>query len=184
MRIIDAQNRGIVASRSDVHERVQQPGDVVIVYRSRARLLVLGCPCGCGDALTINLDVRAGPAWRVYNTEGPLTVFPSVWRDSGCGSHFIVWRGRILLFGGKQDMPKDDDQEPLGWFGGAILPAEHVLAAMPLHDFVSVADLADRVSALPWEVLATCRHLKARGLAIEGGGARRGSFRRLDHTGV
>ncbi len=184
MRIIDVRSLGNVASRSDVRERVLQAGDIFIVVRGRPRLLVLGCPCGCGDALTINLDARAGPAWRVYDTEGLLTVFPSVWRDSGCGSHFIIWRGRILLIGGTRETPEEDDREPLSWFGGVILPAEQVLAAMPLHDFVSVADLADRVSALPWEVLSTCRDLEARGLAIEGRGARRGTFRRLGRTGI
>ncbi|WP_442869546.1 DUF6527 family protein [Bradyrhizobium sp. CCBAU 11386] len=24
------------------------------------------------------------------------TLYPSFWRDGGCGSHFIIWRGQLL----------------------------------------------------------------------------------------
>lgn len=58
----------------------------------------MACPDGCGSILTVNLDPRAGKAWRLYD-RGNKTLFPSVWRDSGCEAHFIVWRDRILWCG-------------------------------------------------------------------------------------
>jgi hypothetical protein len=57
---------------------------------------VLSCPCGCGDEISVNLDPRTGPAWRTYQTARGFTLFPSIWRESGCKSHFIIWEDRIL----------------------------------------------------------------------------------------
>src|SRR6267378_4236509 len=78
---------------------VSAPGDAVLIERGTPRWLLLACPCGCGAELPINLDRRAGKAWRVYkHGTTTLSVYPSVWRDTDCGSHFIIWRGNILLF--------------------------------------------------------------------------------------
>jgi hypothetical protein len=44
----------------------------------------------------VNLDPRAGPAWKLYDREDSLTLFPSVWRESGCEAHFILWRNRLI----------------------------------------------------------------------------------------
>jgi len=59
------------------------------------RNALLHCPCGCGDVLNINLDRRAGKAWRARVDAYGLSVTPSVWRSTGCGSHFVVWRSEI-----------------------------------------------------------------------------------------
>jgi len=67
----------------------------VIVYREVPRAALFHCPCGCGEVLTVNLDPRAGAAWRWKRDGEGLTLLPSVRRTSGCASHFIVWRGRL-----------------------------------------------------------------------------------------
>src|ERR1700722_8970214 len=95
---------GVVSSRGEASAYLKAPGDAVLVERGRPRLLLLSCPCGCGEHFPINLDPRAGPAWRLYrNRTGAITLYPSVWRESGCYSHYIIWRDRILLFGGAED---------------------------------------------------------------------------------
>ena len=58
-------------------------------------MLVIRCPCGCGDDLLLNLDLRAGSAWGFYRNRRGLTIYPSYWREDGCGSHFILWNDRI-----------------------------------------------------------------------------------------
>src|SRR5205814_291355 len=93
--------KAVVGSRADVAKQLQLPGDAVLIQRGQPRWLLLKCPCGCGDEIPVNLDKRAGKAWRLYgDAHAPVTLFPSVWRDTGCESHFIIWRGEILLFGG------------------------------------------------------------------------------------
>jgi hypothetical protein len=54
------------------------------------------CPCGCGDVIELNLLKQARPCWSVReHSDGTLTLAPSVWRQKGCRSHFILRRGRI-----------------------------------------------------------------------------------------
>src|ERR1041385_2821383 len=83
--------RGNVERHDLATPLLQVPGDAVIVERGKPRLLILRCPCGCGDNLLINLDRRVGKAWHLYQRRKRLTLFPSYWRDDGCGSHFILW---------------------------------------------------------------------------------------------
>jgi Family of unknown function (DUF6527) len=88
--------RGTVASRREASVRLKVPGDAVLVVRGRPRLLIISCPCGCGEQFPINLDSRAGPAWRLYgDRRRGLSVYPSVWRESGCESHYVIWKNDV-----------------------------------------------------------------------------------------
>lgn len=82
--------------RDQAEASLSTPGDASMVFRSRPRSIVMACPDGCGETLVINLDSRADKAWRFDMRGEGLTLFPSVWREGGCESHFIVWRGHIL----------------------------------------------------------------------------------------
>ncbi len=55
------------------------------------------CPCGCGEIVWLNLIKAPGrPTWRVeQHGRKTFSIFPSVWRTTGCKSHFFVRRGRI-----------------------------------------------------------------------------------------
>jgi hypothetical protein len=55
------------------------------------------CPCGCGDVVWLNLIEAPGrPTWRVQqHARKTFSISPSVWRTTGCKSHFFVRRGRI-----------------------------------------------------------------------------------------
>ena len=176
MRPLPLMIRGIVPSRSSTAGMIRSAGDAVLVERERPRVLLLACPCGCGDELSINLDRRAGPAWRLYRTTGSFTLFPSVWRDVGCQSHFIIWRDRIYLFGSRTD---DDDDDTFDlWSADEEVGHDVVLNALSKVDFEDASAVADRLEAPPWEVLAMCRRLVREKLAVEGKGRERGHFRR------
>jgi Family of unknown function (DUF6527) len=164
--------RGSVINRSEASSLLKSPGDAVLVERGRPRLLMLACPCGCGEEFPVNLDPRAGPAWRLYqDRRNRLTVFPSVWREGGCNSHYIIWSDSIYLFG--------DDYDT---FGDSVPSDELSSLAMAVQDrlprggLVSFADLAEALNAIPWDVLTACRRLVKSGLAREGSGKQRGRF--------
>jgi hypothetical protein len=54
------------------------------------------CPCGCGDVIELNLMEQASPCWSVrQNTDGTITLMPSIWRSKGCRSHFLIRNSRI-----------------------------------------------------------------------------------------
>ena len=84
-----------VERRHEADALTARPGDAVLVHRGRARSLVMACPDGCGERLTVNLDPEAGPAWRAYQTPRGLTLYPSVWRESGCKTGAIRLGGEI-----------------------------------------------------------------------------------------
>jgi hypothetical protein len=54
------------------------------------------CPCGCSEALFLNLLREELPNWQWrVNTEGAVTLNPSVRRKIGCRSHFFLREGFI-----------------------------------------------------------------------------------------
>lgn len=92
--------KGVIQTRSEASGLLKSPGDAVLIERGKPRWLLISCPCGCGDEFPINLDPRAGPAWRLYqNQRTGLTLSPSVWRKSGCCSHYVIWHNQILMSG-------------------------------------------------------------------------------------
>lgn len=173
--IVELTLKAKVGVRADVADKLAEPGDAVLIQRGTPRWLMLKCPCGCGEELPINLDARAGKAWRIYfGKAGEISIYPSVWRDVGCGSHFIVWRDEIFLFGGTEDersfFRSQSELDAL---------AERVHAVWPNKGWASYVDIADRLEEVPWDVLDACRHLARRKILVEGRIEGRLLFKRL-----
>ena len=166
---------GTVSTRSEAAGMLAAAGDAVLIERGRPRLLLLSCPCGCGEEFPINLDPRAGPAWVLYGRSNALSLFPSVWRESGCRSHYVIWRGRILLF-----RRYDDDFDAVPETEGEFPSVDAVLAQLPLGTEVPFAEVAKTLNAIPWDILRICRQLVQKGLAYEAPGEHRGSFGRKE----
>jgi hypothetical protein len=62
-------------------------------YREQAAML---CPCGCRRILHMNLLPDERPCWKLTeHADGTASLFPSVWRQKDCGSHFWFRDGRI-----------------------------------------------------------------------------------------
>jgi hypothetical protein len=104
-----------------------------------------------------------------------MSLFPSVWRESGCESHFVIWRGKIFLFGEYDD---DGLAEPgaLETVGGVLLV--DAVREQLSDELVPFGDIAERLEVVPWDVLTVCRQLVRKGQAQEGRGKQRGNFSR------
>ncbi len=167
--------RRTVQSRGDASIYLKLPGDAVLIERGRPRWLLLSCPCGCGEEFPINLDSRAGPAWRIYlDKRTGVSLYPSVWRESGCESHYIIWRNKILLFRNYDDYFDDAPQtDTLSVLSGAVLDQ------LPRAGLIEYSEIAEALNEVPWDVLMVCRHLVRTRMAREGTGKQRGSFGRL-----
>ena len=164
-----------IGSRAGAADLLKAPGDAVLIQRGAPRWLLLLCPCGCGEEIPLNLDARAGKAWRLYREPiKGLTLFPSVWRDTGCQSHFVVWRDRILMFGIDQAL----NTSPSDSLDLTTL-SRRVLDAWPHGRLVPYVDVADALREIPWDVQAACRRLVKVGVLVEGRGVQRGWFRRV-----
>jgi hypothetical protein len=54
------------------------------------------CPCGCGSTIELMVLPEAKPRWSVrVDDDGRASLHPSVWKQTGCRSHFWVKNGRI-----------------------------------------------------------------------------------------
>jgi hypothetical protein len=88
----------VAERRSEALLLLKTAGDVVLIERGIPRSLLIVCPCGCGEICTINLDARVGWAWRIkQDPPGRLSLYPSVWRTSGCQSHYVIRDGEIVM---------------------------------------------------------------------------------------
>lgn len=164
-----------LTSRAGADQHLTTPGDAVLIARDTPRWLLLQCPCGCGEQIPVNVDKRAGKAWRLYRSaDKSITLFPSVWRDTGCQSHFVIWRNRILMFG----LDRVSGEAPVEDVDIGSL-ARRVFAAWPATGLVPYVDVADTVGEIPWDVQEACRALVKSKLLTEGVGRQRGMFRRV-----
>ncbi len=148
---------GEVERQFEAEGRLTESGDCVIVVRGVQRSLVIRCPEGCGDTLTVNLDPRSGKAWRLQKRDEQLTLYPSVWRQEACRAHFIVWRDTILWCDkGWYDIDIED---------AVVAAVDKVLteAAPRSVHYYRVAEVA---AIHPWEALWTCQLLQTGGRAV------------------
>lgn len=166
--------KAVVPSRAEAAGRLVGAGDAVLIKRGQPRWLILKCPCGCGNEIPVNLDSRAGKAWRLYDDRrSGVTLFPSVWLDTGCESHFIIWRNQILLFGGMNDDAWLAPMHP-----DVVALSKQVLNVWPATGWVSCVEVADQLGEIPWDVLDACRYLARHKLLVDGRGEQRNMFRR------
>lgn len=55
------------------------------------------CPCGCNETIQLNLLAGRRPKWSVSETPNyTVSLHPSVWRKSGCKSHFFFRNSEII----------------------------------------------------------------------------------------
>lgn len=158
MKVNKLQFCGVVERYSNGVELLKQPGDCVIVERGVPRSVLIRCPDGCGDTISVNLDRRSGPAWRKYERKGKITLYPSVWKQDGCRAHFIVWNDEILWCG------------PYGATRGELISEDwiaSVLASLPT-EAIDYRVLAERLDAVPWDVYWACEELVRRHQAANG----------------
>jgi hypothetical protein len=167
-RVEKIQFLGTFARRDEAAALLKNPGDTALVHRGVPRMLVMNCPCRCGDTLIVNLDSRAGPAWRLYRRGNGVSIFPSYWRDTRCESHFVLWKSHVHWC--------DWDDERL-WTSPSGIEGV-VLREMPEH-FINYEALADKLQEVPWDVLQACHALVRKGYAVMNLPRRKGEFRRI-----
>ncbi len=149
---------GTVENHATALSLVLQPGDVAIVKRGAYRSLIMHCPDGCGEVITINLDPRTTKAWRIYLNKKGLTLFPSVWRDTGCESHFVLWSN--VFYWMDSHYLSEGDPEEESRLDELVLPQ---LSPKTSSHYV---EIADSLGEIPWAVLNSCRRLATAGLLV------------------
>jgi hypothetical protein len=76
---------------SDFYRVVHQGIDYWALFR---------CPCTCGEVISLPLQSSHRPHWQIKRTaSGRPTLYPSVWRNKGCKSHFWIEEGFVVWCG-------------------------------------------------------------------------------------
>lgn len=79
------------------NENVNDKVVYCIYFKNKPRWILFRCPCGCMDVITLSAQYCHEPHWGLSATnEGLPTLYPSVWRDKGCLSHFWIKGGKIF----------------------------------------------------------------------------------------
>ena len=68
----------------------------LIGEKSPYEFLSMLYPCGCGANIRLSLIKKDSPSWKISINKGLLSVNPSVWRNKGCRSHFLIRAGKII----------------------------------------------------------------------------------------
>lgn len=172
MKATRLRDRGTVAHRHEADALLERPGDFVLVFRGVNRSAVMSCPDGCGETITINLDPRTSKAWRFYRKRNQVSIFPSVWRDTGCQSHFIVWNHVIVWC----DAPKFRHEVVVD----EVDLLQHRVLSTLGADWRHYSEIAQLLDEVPWDVDWVCRQLARHRTDVEAAGGRLlGNFRRI-----
>jgi Family of unknown function (DUF6527) len=74
-----------------------EPSELVLVRANgKDRWVLLRCPCGCNDVVTLSVQQVHQPHWKLSGVEKRPTLHPSIWRTEGCRSHFLVREGKVI----------------------------------------------------------------------------------------
>ena len=69
---------------------------IEVVYRNQSYWAIFKCPCGCKKVISLPLQKKHNPHWELKcSIEGKPTLYPSVWQNKGCLSHFWIVKGKI-----------------------------------------------------------------------------------------
>jgi len=69
---------------------------VTVVFKGKPVWALFRCPCGCGHVVSLSLQRTHNPRWSVNKTQkGRPTIYPSIWQNQGCCSHFWIRDGRV-----------------------------------------------------------------------------------------
>jgi hypothetical protein len=73
----------------------------------------------------------------------------------------------------------EDDQMETSLQEDETIPSAHAVRSGPANEFIHFSRIAEPLDAVPWDVLRVCRQLVRIGIAQEGKGKQRRSFRRI-----
>jgi hypothetical protein len=79
------------------NESIQENEFISVVYKKKPIWALFKCPCGCGYVISLPLQKPHKPKWTLSKSESQRpNVYPSVWQNKGCHSHFWIEDGKVI----------------------------------------------------------------------------------------
>ncbi|MHA6281278.1 DUF6527 family protein [Salinimicrobium sp. CAU 1759] len=90
----------VVSTKAPSNDEIQERVFIKVVYKGKPYWCLFKCPCGCRRVISLSLQENHEPHWELKVTEsGRPSLFPSVWQNTGCLSHFWIDGGSVLWCG-------------------------------------------------------------------------------------
>jgi hypothetical protein len=87
----------VISSDIPSAESIEEGIMVIVGGANFVKWVYFKCPCGCGDVLLLSLMKSIKPNWKLKADQFTLpTIYPSVWKNDGCKSHFWIRKGRVI----------------------------------------------------------------------------------------
>lgn len=73
-------------------------GTIILVGgKNYTKWAYLKCPCGCNELIMISLGKGKYPNWNIdLDRFGRPSIHPSIYKTTGCKSHFWIIKGKII----------------------------------------------------------------------------------------
>jgi len=69
---------------------------VEVIFRGKSYWALFKCPCGCREVITLSTQESHTPHWIISkNNCNKPTLYPSVWQNNGCFSHYWIKNGKV-----------------------------------------------------------------------------------------
>lgn len=95
-----------IVEKTPKNDEVSEGQFIVVAHKEKLYWTIFRCPCGCQDVVSLAMQPPHQPRWSLdIDGEKRPTLHPSIWRNTGCMSHFWVRDGRV-------DWCPDSGREP------------------------------------------------------------------------
>ena len=102
----------MVVSKAPANVAIGDDQFIAMIYENNPYWAMFKCPCGCGTVISLSLQKIHRPSWTVEKTKaGRPSLYPSVWQNKGCCSHFWIKDGRVHWCGNSGIEPWVADPE-------------------------------------------------------------------------
>ncbi|MDF2449514.1 MAG: thiamine biosynthesis protein ThiF [Bacteroidota bacterium] len=83
--------------RTPNNQDIKEGDFIVVKFKNKQYWALFKCPCGCGYVISLSLQKGQQNFWTIRKSkkERP-TLYPSVWQNDGCLSHFWITDGRVF----------------------------------------------------------------------------------------
>lgn len=86
----------MTVSKTPRNESIGDNEFTAVIHQNTPYWAMFKCPCGCGTVISLSLQKTHRPSWTVEKTKsGRPSLYPSVWQNKGCCSHFWIKDGRV-----------------------------------------------------------------------------------------
>ncbi len=85
-----------IVNKTPGNAAIKENEFIAVIHENTPFWAMFKCPCGCGTVISLSLQRTHKPSWVVEKSKyGRPTLYPSVWQNKGCCSHFWIKDGRV-----------------------------------------------------------------------------------------